>query len=1268
MKLNLILVAASCVAAFSPSLAMHAAEPPANFAAVGAKTSQNGPFRTDPAQGIPKHAYSPFDKLNQPPPYQPAVGRDFLPGKLVIKLKPASPASSKLTSAVPDAAALQQKFAAYGVITVERVFPNAQPPGRRLVVGGTSITTLPPPDLTRWLRARCAEDQDVQELAKQLAADPDVDIAEPDFIRRPAGYIPHGEADPLFASQWHLAAAKIPEAWAYLDSQGLPPGGNRDIVVAVIDTGVDYNHPDLAPNMWVNSREIAGNGVDDDGNGFVDDLHGCSTVSNSGSHTGNPMDDHGHGTHVAGIIGAPAGNSNGVVGVAYNCQIMAIKAAQYSGVLAASDIAEAINYAVANGADIINMSFGGYAKSQVEEDALAVAFGQCVLVAAAGNDGVPNEPCDVLVAPRPMYPAAYNWVLGVMARTQSPDAKGNYLAGFSNIDGVPNTTVEYELMAPGVDVWSTLPGNQYAAWDGTSMAAPIISGIAALARTRWSDKNIYSSRFIMGQIATTGGSLQGRLTSKGVPVSYFVADALAALTTAPKPQLTYLQHWLFDTSLQAANNDNDGIVDAGETIDLAIVIRNHWGQANQVSATLEAWAQGAVQPDPYVTWITNTVDYGAIGSFNWDDNGLIYNNQVITGVRYPFRFTVSPNCPNDHAIPLRLTLSCRNGLDPSDATTYTVQSRFQLMVQRGRELPRIISQDITITKDDLWLVPDQTLIESNATVTVQPGTQIEFWSLDPQSPYASQAKAYLQVEGTLLIEGTASEPVELFPNPLMLDRGVEIVPVGNGWFEFRYARVENPLCLRQNGTLPRDLIDHCYFSQGTSVLRTSWRLGDQWGAFASAARVQRSVFRAVGNGYKPMSCGLTCSSDISSPSFENLYDGCGFLLWSDPSHPGLFMSTTHTYATTGYWTEFRRDPPCSELEAYGRAAPWPGESSRPTGKGTRTFALSQNLTFDYAETLAQRLGGHLVTINDAMENSFLSAYRQQCYNQPVFALAYPANTGAWDQFSGDFGIGLMYRNERGVFEWISGETPPYTNWQGGEPNDVGSGSSGQLCVRMNSGWWYDSRWSAGPWIVEIPATLDQATLDGSAQAVIGEYRDSGDFNANFYNNAILVEWWNPNGSFWPIIDANNGGYQLPRGDLLGISRNFWGTQSAALMNQLLHDYNDDFNIGRFVYQPDPDESSRNLLSVRCGREVVHGKRRHRHSGRRSGHLHRHFQSRHGHQQCRPKCPSVRQSLTPTTRCEAAVERSPNLGGHFQRHAHGRRRLPAYPRGRRRRGR
>jgi subtilisin family serine protease len=729
---------------------------------------------------------------------------EFVEGRVLVKL--VANDVRGLNARTPA----DQQFASAGVAKLDPVFRSATRPVAGEFVISVSGERVPRPDLTQWYRATLREGTGVMAAVEALRQMPGVAVVEPDYLRRPIGALNGGTGsgvlarrfasvnryavgrpaapdsltfnDPLYAQQWHLAAAKIPETWAYLESIGLPPGGRRDIVVAVIDTGVDYTHPDLTANMWTNSREIPANGVDDDGDGFVDDVHGVDVITNSG----NPMDDHGHGTHVAGIIGAQANNGIGVVGVAYYVQMMAIKAAQYSGVLAASDIAEGINYAVQHGADVINMSFGGYARSQLEEDALTVAFGQAVLVAAAGNDAKVNLPCPFGAD---MYPAAYNWVLGVMASTQSGG-----LASFSNYDCVPRDKHEYELMAPGVDIWSTLPNEQYGAWDGTSMAAPIVSGLAALVRTRFADKEVYSSRFIMGQIA-----------SNAAPV----ANGLGAVSIAPKPELKYLEHWLFDTTAQAAINDNDGRVDAGETIDLAIVIRNHWGKADQVSVKLEAWAEGAFQADPYVTMLVDTVDYGAIGSFNWDDNGLIYDSQgVITGVRSPFKFTVDPNTPNDHVIPFKITMTCRNGLDPADTTVYTFTSRFTLIVQRGRELPRIISSAMSLSKEYFWIVSGQTLIENGGSVTIEKGTKVQWGSPNPNDPYSTPATPYLQVEGTLEALGTLEEPVELFGSEIL--RSVVSIQTKGGVTNLRYVKVRDAAI--GTGTYwQANLIDHGYF-------------------------------------------------------------------------------------------------------------------------------------------------------------------------------------------------------------------------------------------------------------------------------------------------------------------------------------------------------------------------------------------------------------------------------------------------------------------------
>ena len=863
-------------------------------------TSRYGPSRNNPDEGIPRYAYSPFQEPEKREVCPPG-GCDYIADQLLIKFEPdpllrdAGP-----RGVMPLEASLSAAMEEFEILSLTPIFPDAEKPqpGQRIATPDGDL--IPAPDLTLWYRAETRSTETLGVIAQSLAANESVAWVEPDFVRRPLG-IPHVEtqtaasadqvaplslpgsgSDPLFDQQWHLEAANVVDAWAYLESQGLPPGGSRDIVVAVIDTGVDYTHPDLAANMWINSAEYYGTpGVDDDGNGYIDDIFGVNTVTGSG----DPMDDHGHGTHVAGIIAAQANNEIGGVGVAYNVQIMAIKAAQYSGVLSASDIAEGIYYAVSKGADVINMSFGGYARSQVEEDALAVAFGTAVLVAAAGNDGRSNDFRCFFGAP--MYPAAHNWVLGVMASNSNDNH-----ALFSNWDCIPRDEKEYELMAPGEGVWSTLPGEQYAAWSGTSMAAPVVSGIAALARTQWSNKDVYSSRFIMGQIASnTSGGIGG------------VADALTALTVPPTPSLSYLQHWVFDTPDLSDINDNDGIVDAGETVDLAIVIRNHWGKAENVTVTLEALAEGAFQPDPYVDMIIDTVNYGAVGSFNWKDNGLIYDAEgTITGVEFPFRFSTDPNTPNDHVIPFKLTITASNGYDPDDLKVYTAESRFFLLVQRGIELPRIISEDMTLSKDFYWLVSDSVLIAEGATVTVTEGTQIQFFSADPDNPYSQAPRPYLQVEGTLNVQGSAEEPVEIFTGLLWQGYPIQILQIPGGSVTLRFVRMTNPVIGDGQDIYtynwvgqPLDLVENSYFTQDLLFCIMTyryWEIPPSWANLCGTAVntpprttssiINNSIFYKLGVPRKH----LVISDSISVNS--NLFD-TNFLSIHAPADSNVFL-------------------------------------------------------------------------------------------------------------------------------------------------------------------------------------------------------------------------------------------------------------------------------------------------------------------------------------------------------------------------------------------
>lgn len=277
--------------------------------------------------------------------------------------------------------------------------------------------------------------------------------------------------DPRISEQWLIPRIHLNEAWDYTL-------GDRSIILCIIDTGIDYNHEDLNTNIWLNPGEdLNGNGlvepsdfnnVDDDGNGFVDDVHGWDFTDaphfpDGGDYLNpdnDPLDEHGHGTAVAGIAAAAANNGTGIAGVAPNCRIMNLRAGTSQGLLEEDDVASAIVYAVDNGARVINMSFGDKATSQMLRDVVQFAVNSgCALIASCGN----SASADV------HYPSGFPGVISVGATSES-----GVLAGFSNF----GSTVD--LVAPGVNLLSTSIGNQYAAFSGTSAAAPVVAGLAGL--------------------------------------------------------------------------------------------------------------------------------------------------------------------------------------------------------------------------------------------------------------------------------------------------------------------------------------------------------------------------------------------------------------------------------------------------------------------------------------------------------------------------------------------------------------------------------------------------------------------------------------------------------------------------------------------------------------------------------------------------------------------------------------------------------------------
>jgi subtilisin family serine protease/uncharacterized membrane protein YphA (DoxX/SURF4 family) len=276
--------------------------------------------------------------------------------------------------------------------------------------------------------------------------------AEPDFIVTASDVTPN---DSKWSSQWGFRKIQAPLAWETTK-------GSKTIVVGVIDSGVDYNHEDLSGRMWTNPGEIPGNGKDDDGNGWVDDVHGADCRNDDG----DPMDDNDHGTHVAGTIGASTNNATGVAGVDWNVKIMALKFIGSDGSGKTSDAVQCIDYAIKMGAHLTNNSWGGAGYSQALYDAIARAKNAGDLfVAAAGNETVNLDLT-------PSYPASYEIdnVISVAA-SDSTDALGV----FSNFG-----TTSVDIAAPGVGITSTTRNNGYATWNGTSMAAPHVAGVAAL--------------------------------------------------------------------------------------------------------------------------------------------------------------------------------------------------------------------------------------------------------------------------------------------------------------------------------------------------------------------------------------------------------------------------------------------------------------------------------------------------------------------------------------------------------------------------------------------------------------------------------------------------------------------------------------------------------------------------------------------------------------------------------------------------------------------
>jgi subtilisin family serine protease len=399
-------------------------------------------------------------------------------------------------------------------------------PGMRVASSPPTLTAMGA-STTRVLQrsglhvVRIPSGTDMDQALAAARADPRVAYAEPNYVIH-ADVIPD---DPSFSQQWGLhntgqfsgtpgADIAATAAWE------VTTGG--DVVVGVIDSGMDLTHPDLAANLWINPGEIAGNGIDDDGNGFIDDMHGWDFVDGDN----DPSDVFGHGTQVAGVIGAVGNNGLGVVGVAWQTKLMVLRILDDAGFGSTADAIEAIEYAEMMGVPLTNNSWGGDAYSQALNDAISAAGTTGMsLVMAAGNSNLNNDQT-------PHYPSDYEApnIISVAA-TDVRDRR----ASFSNFG-----LTSVDLGAPGVSIRTTSLGAGYTSVSGTSMATPHVSGIAALVLARFSGLSPaqVKSRLLAGAepaselagITVTGGRANALAALEGGVAWLQVADTTAVVS------------------------------------------------------------------------------------------------------------------------------------------------------------------------------------------------------------------------------------------------------------------------------------------------------------------------------------------------------------------------------------------------------------------------------------------------------------------------------------------------------------------------------------------------------------------------------------------------------------------------------------------------------------------------------------------------------------------------------------------------------------------
>lgn len=468
--------------------------------------------------------------------------------------------------------------------------------------------------LNRIYYAHFNEHASPQKICTLLRNDPNIEYVEPLYLHSLCA-TPN---DSLFSRQGFYEIIQAPAAW------NVAKGEQGDVVIAIVDGGTDIRHPDLAANLWVNPGEIPDNGVDDDNNRFIDDIHGWNFADSTNDPSGldtQPFNAN-HGTHTAGTACAVTNNRIGVAGASWNARLMVINAAAAQGDSSIAFGFSGILYAVRNGADIISCSWGRLgAPSSFEQDVINYAVEQgAVVVAAAGNDNKSAL----------HYPSSYTNVLSVAA-TNYEDSK----AYFSNYGR------SVDISAPGVNILSTVNHGKYAAYQGTSMASPLVAGIVALVKTKHPD---WTGMQAAEQVRVTSDNIDQINPVYAGQLGHGRLNAFRATTeTSPAIRIA---------SVDFIDQNNDGVIQRGEQVTITLTLKNYLAPANAIQVTLS-------ENDEFAE-ITSGVS--TISSL-----GTLEEKTIST----PFVVNIAHNAPSGHPVIFDLEISSGDYQD-RDYFTLTV--------------------------------------------------------------------------------------------------------------------------------------------------------------------------------------------------------------------------------------------------------------------------------------------------------------------------------------------------------------------------------------------------------------------------------------------------------------------------------------------------------------------------------------------------------------------------------------------------------------------